>query len=1066
MDFAANRTITTRNWVRSRRLTMPLALPLFGLALGVYLIGWPSPGLSQAESKVDFARDIQPIFERNCLACHGPDQQLGSLRLDAKAVVFRGGASGKVVVPHNAANSELYRRVAGIGDQPRMPMGSELPAAEIELIRRWIDQGAPWPEQLGAAVEQIEKPWAYVKPQRPPLPKVSNPDWPVNPIDYFVLARLDKEGLAPSPKADRVTLLRRLSLDLIGLPPTIKEVDAFLADTSDGAYDKQVERLLSSPHYGERWGRQWLDAARYADSDGFEKDKPRFVWFYRDWVVNAFNRDLPYDRFIIEQIAGDLLPNATQDQLVATGFLRNSMINEEGGIDPEQFRMEAMFDRMDAIGKSVLGITIQCAQCHNHKYDPLKQEDYYRMFAFLNNSNEANIAVYTRQQQIERAEVFSEIRGLETRLQKQHPDWRQRMAAWEQQVKNDQPEWIVVRPAVDDISTGGSRYLPLDDGSFLQQGYAPTKHRVKMTAETDVQNITGFRLELMNDPNLPLNGPGRSIKGTGALSEFEVEAAPTNDPDSAQFVAFSKATADINLPEKPLDPMFYDKSTDYRVTGPIALAIDGCNETAWGFDAGPGRRNQPRQAVFAAQEPIANPNGTILTFYLSQMHGGWNSDDNQNNNLGRFRLSITTSPDPVADPLPQRVRDILAIPRNERTPEQVQTVFSYWRTTVPEWNDVNAKIDQLWAQHPEPGSQLVLDERRQMRQTHILERGDFLKPKQAVEPGVPASLHPLPSGAPPNRLSFARWLVDRDSPTTARAMMNRLWQTYFGRGLVISAEDLGAQSEPPSHPALLDWLAVDFMDHDWRLKAMHRLIVTSATYRQSSRVTPELYQRDPYNRLLARGPRFRMEAEVVRDIALAASGLLSREMGGPPVHPPAPEFLFKPPVSYGPKVWNTETGSDRYRRSIYTFRFRSVPYPVLQTFDAPNGNAAVVRRERSNTPLQALTTLNEQLFMESARALALKTLDEGGATDADRLTYAFRRCLTRNPTAPESVELLALLDKQQARFASGELNPWELAANNPEQPPPLPAGATPTQLAAWTAVSRVLLNLDETITKE
>jgi hypothetical protein len=477
-------------------------------------------------------------------------------------------------------------------------------------------------------------------------------------------------------------------------------------------------------------------------------------------------------------------------------------------------------------------------------------------------------------------------------------------------------------------------------------------------------------------------------------------------------------------------------------------------------------RNQPHNAVFEAAAPIANPQGTLLTFLLSQKHGGWNSDDNQNHNLGRFRLSITTTPGAMADPLPRAVREILSIPAERRSPAQIRTVFGYWRMTVPEWKDANTQIAELWRQYPEGSSQLVLQARENPRETHVLTRGDFLKPDRAVEPGVPAFLNPLPASAPPTRLTFARWIVDRNAPTTARALVNRLWQSYFGTGLVSTAEDLGRQCEAPSHPELLDWLAVEFMDQSWSLKAMHRLIVTSATYRQSSHVSPELYARDPYNRLLARGPRFRVDAEIVRDIALAASGLLNPEIGGPSVFPPAPEFLFQPPVSYGPKNWKEETGAERYRRALYTFRYRSVPYPMLQTFDAPNGDSSCVRRSRSNTPLQALTTLNEPLFLESARALAMRTLQEGGATDAQRLAYAMRRCVSRRPEEREASDLLALLHKETQRFSDGTRNPWELVAANPAEPPPLPKGATPAQLAAWTAVSRVLLNLDETITKE
>ena len=457
----------------------------------------------------------------------------------------------------------------------------------------------------------------------------------------------------------------------------------------------------------------------------------------------------------------------------------------------------------------------------------------------------------------------------------------------------------------------------------------------------------------------------------------------------------------------------------------------------------------------------------MLTFYLSQKHGSsLGSDLGDNENIGRFRISIATTPGAVADPLPKGVREILSTPRERRTPAQAQTVFAYWRTTVPEWRDANAQIAELWRQHPEGSSQLALDARERTRETHMLERGDFLKPAKTVEPGVPSFLNPLPADAPRTRLTFARWLVDRGAPTTARAIVNRLWQGYFGAGLVSTAENLGKQSEPPTHPELLDWLAVELMDRNWSLKAIHRAIVTSATYRQSSRVTPELYARDPYNTLLARGPRFRVDAEIVRDIALAASGLLNAKVGGPSVFPPAPAFLFMPPASYGPKSWKESTDADRYRRALYTFRYRSVPYPMLQTFDAPNGDISCVRRTRSNTPLQALTTLNEPLFLESARALAMRTLEEGGGTDAQRLTYAVRRCVARSPTVQEVSRLLALLNKETERFSGGKLNPWDLTAANPAQPPALPKGATPAQLAAWTAVSRVLLNLDETITKE
>jgi hypothetical protein len=1012
-------------------------------------------GDEAAPDKIDFQRQIRPILVDRCFACHGSDaaHREGGLRLDERKGALKGGDSTTAaIVPGKPDASELVRRILSADESERMPppeAKKELTATEKELLKQWVAEGAEYAAH-----------WAFTAPVRPDVPDVKRTDWPRNEIDRFVLARLEREGLAPSPEADATTLLRRLTLDLSGLPPTLDELDRGL----EGA----VERLVASPHYGERWGRVWLDGARYADSDGYEKDKPRFVWAYRDWVVNALNRDLPYDQFIIEQIAGDLLPDATQDQIVATGFLRNSMINEEGGVDPEQFRMEAMFDRMDAIGKSILGLTIQCCQCHNHKYDPLPQEDYYRLFAFLNDTHEANVAVYPPDQLMQRAEILRQIGEIEADLKHRTPDWAERVAAWEASVREDQPEWLVVSPEPD--VSGGQKHYVLDDGSILAQGYAPTKHTTEFVVEAKLDRITAVRLEHLNDPNLPLGGPGRSIKGTAALSEFRVEAEPLDGSSKMAEAKLAGATADVNPPEKDLEQIYSDKSDKKRVTGPIGFALDRNDLTAWTTDIGPGRSNVPRKAVFTLEQPLEHAGGVRLKFRLTQNHGGWNSDDNQNYNLGRFRFAVTSAEGVQADPLPAAVRKAIAKPAAERTGREVAAIFSYWRTTVADWQVANDKIEALWQQHPPGTSQYTLAAREEPRQSFILARGDFLKPSTPVTEGTPRILHSL-EVENPTRLDLARWMVDERSPTTARAIVNRIWQTYFGTGLVATSEDFGLQGEPPSHPELLDWLAVEFMrpsdgSPGWSLKRLHKLIVSSATYRQSSRVTPELLARDPDNGLLARGARFRMEGEAVRDIALAASGLLNPKLGGPPVYPPAPEFLFLPPASYGPKVWNEAKGPDRYRRALYTFRFRSVPYPVLQTFDAPNGEFACVRRVRSNTPLQALAALNEPLFLECARALAMKTLAEGGPTDAERLAYAFRCSTARAPDEQESAALLALLNKQLERFSQPDAKPWDFAANDPANPPALPDGTTAAGAAAWTAVARVLLNLDETITRE
>jgi hypothetical protein len=1035
------------------------------------------------------------LLEANCYDCHGPKKHQAGLRLDERAAALKGGESGPVLVAGKSAESLLILAVAGLKeDLARMPKKREpLSASQIAVLRAWIDQGADWPEE-SAAVKTPEAPasaptspsekgysggpsahWAFKAPIRPAIPPVSNATWARNSIDYFILARLQKEGMVPAIEADRGTLLRRLSLDLIGLPPAPEEIDAFLLDNSVDAYEKQVERLLRSPHYGERWGRHWLDAARYADSDGFEKDKPRFIWHYRDWVIDALNQDLPYDQFVIEQIAGDELPKATPDQIVATGFLRNGMWNEEGGVDPEQFRMDGLFDRMDCIGKSVLGLTIQCAQCHNHKFDPLLQEEYYRLFAFLNNDHESSVVAYTPREEQRRADLLRKMRDAEEGLRRNSPQWEERMAQWEDTVKHDQPDWVPVECR--NAGDNGERFYYYADGSIRAASYAPTQWTAHFAGTNQLPFIGAFQLEQLTDPDLPCHGPGRSIFGMSALSEFKVEAEDAQNSSNKVTVKFVKATADFSNPERPLEPEFQSESRkrnggDKRVYGPVSYAIDGNADTAWGIDAGPGRRNQARKAVFLPEKPLQFTNGVVLNFFLQQNHGGDNSDDNENHNLGRFRLSVTASTNVVADPVPAGVREIFKIPRDQRSPAQVAAVFSYWRTTVPEFKETNEKIEALWKQWPQGSPTMTLAGHREKgagdekRSTHMFKRGDWLKPGKEVTAGVPAFLHPLPPNSDDSRLSLAKWLVDRKSPTTARVWVNRAWQTYFGIGLVDTPEDFGMRSPQPSHPELLDWMAVEFMDRGWSMKAMHRLIVTSATYRQSSTVTPELLEKDSFNRLLARGPRFRVEGEIVRDIALAASGLLNDRVGGPSVMPPAPSFLFQPPASYGPKVWNEETGPDRYRRGLYTFRFRSVPYPVLQVFDAPNGDSSCVRRLRSNTPLQALASLNEILFVECAQALATRTLEQGGKTDQDRILYAFRRCLGRAPEPDEAKELLGLLERQRAHLAEGWVSVPELAGGKNELSKNLPKEVTPTQLAAYTVVSRVLLNLDETITKE
>ncbi|MEZ6062676.1 MAG: PSD1 and planctomycete cytochrome C domain-containing protein [Planctomycetaceae bacterium] len=1031
-----------------------------------------SPAALFANDSIDFNRDIRPILSDKCFVCHGPaeEDRKADLRLDQRASAVD---TMQVIAPGKPDESTLLDRVMSKDPDLQMPPPSsdkEITAKEADLLRRWIEQGADYSAH-----------WAFVSPARPNLPAAQDAGWVRNPIDAFVLAKLNDQQLKQSPAADRRTLIRRLSLDLLGLPPSPEEVEKFVNDSRTDAYDQLVERLLKSPHFGERWARWWLDAARYADSDGYEKDKQRDVWFYRDWVISAMNEDTPYDQFIIRQIAGDLLPNATQADHVATGFLRNSMVNEEGGADPEQFRVEGMFDRIDAIGKAILGITTQCGQCHSHKYDPLTQREYYQMFAALNDFNEATLTVYTPEARQQRQNVLNAIAAIEEEIKQKTPDWRERMSAWEKSIQDSQPEWTVITPT--DIPFDGQKFRPLGDGSFVGESYAPTYTSPTFGAVAKLKGVTGIRLELLTHGQLPHNGPGRSIHGTGALTEFSVSVAPADQPDQKQTLKWVSATADVNPEKADLTAPYLQKdaSKDDRITGPIEFAIDSDNKTAWTTDNGPGRRNVNRNAVFVPEHPIDIDGDAVISFTLGMNHGGWNSDDNQNNLLGRYRFSVTTSPNPTADPLfsiraidafAAREGEIPAEPLEPReslgsggsagaspsqSSEQQAAIFSAWRATVPEFAEYNATIEELWKQHPGGDSQLVASAMDKPRKSYVLTRGDFLKPAEAVGPGVPVFLGEMQNSPAPDRLDFARWLADRDRPTTARAIVNRIWQSYFGQGLVTTPEDLGSQSEPPSHPELLDWLAVELMDNGWSLKHIHRLIVNSAVYRQSSNVNEHLLSADPFNRWLARGARFRVNAEIVRDIALSASGLLNDRIGGPSIYPDAPEFLFQPPASYGPKNWWTSTGDDAYRRSLYVHSYRSVPYPPLQVFDAPKGDAACVRRTRSNTPLQALVVLNEPQFVECAKAMASRVLKEVRGTEEDRLQYAHKLCTSRPATDKELTILKKLLSSQRQRLDSGELNASDLIGAE---------SASANDLAAWMIVCRAILNLDETITRQ
>jgi mono/diheme cytochrome c family protein len=1055
------------------------------------------------QRQVDFKRQIEPIFARSCYQCHGPKKAMGQLRLDDREFGLKGGISGAAIIPGDGGRSLLMKRILGEGAQARMPMGGDpLKPFEIALIRRWIDQGAnwgQWDKETGGEGEKEKKlpqHWAYIKPVRPSPPAVKNQSWVRNPIDAFILGRLEKEGLQPSPEADKATLLRRVYLDVIGLPPSVKEVDEFLADTSPDAYEKVVDRLLASEHYGERWARPWLDLARYADSNGYEKDNLRVAWKFRDWVINALNKDMPFDQFTIEQIAGDMLPNATLDQKIATGFHRNTMVNQEGGIDPEEARFETLVDRVNTTATVWLGSTIACAQCHNHKYDPFTQKDYYRLMAFFDNSEyqigyqtpgednsryvlEPQISLPTPEQEERRKALDAEIKLIEAKLKTQTPELDAAQAKWERELLDEQNKWITLDP-VKLESTGGATLKKLDDKSVLVSGAAEERDIYIFTAKTDLKKITALRLEALPDESLPKGGPGRDPYGNFLLTGIEVEiTTPATDQASAQ-------SREIVFKEIFVDDQAYKIETKaFFSKAPGNTATD--RPPGWFINAtkDPTKR-LPRQGVFVAEKPFGSDPGATLTIKLKHLGGSLNQG------IGRFRLSVTTTEEPKRIvSVSAKLRPILSIPPSDRTQTQREDLSAQFRATTPLLKADRDRLEKLRDEMKALNitTALVMQERPgyERPSTFFRERGSFLNKGEKVFAATPAVLHPMPESAPFNRLGLARWLVDENNPLTARVVVNRFWEQIFGRGIVETSEDFGTQGERPWHPELLDWLATEFMTGEWEsgrvedkgnpqsknpnsqsqgpnpqptrwsMKKLVRLIVTSSTYRQSSATTPAMLEKDPYNRLLARGPRFRMEAEMIRDVTLAASGLLSRKLGGPSVFPLQPEGVWKAP--YSGEKWIVSKGEDRYRRGLYTFIRRSSPHPAMMAFDATSREYCTVRRVRTNTPLQALTMLNDEAAMEAARALAKRMIEEGGDDVKARAIYGFRSCVSRTPKEKEVERIAALYQQQLNNFAVNMVEAKKIARNYSTK-------ATAAEFAAWTMVANVLLNLDETLTKE
>lgn len=1004
--------------------------------------------LANAAEPVDFAKQIKPLLQKYCVSCHGGETVESGLRADFGSLLLEGGDRGAAIVPGDAAKSPLYLVLIGQGDVAQMPF--ELPKfsdAQIALVKNWIDQGAKAAsdDKPSADGRPTSDHWAFQLISRPALPEVKNVSWLQNEVDAFVLAKLEAEGLQPSPVATRSTLIRRLYLDLLGILPTPAETRQFLNDDQPLAYERLVDRLLVSPRYGERWGRHWLDVARYADSNGFTIDGARSIWPYRDWVIRATNDDMPFDQFVIEQLAGDLLPKPSSDQIVATGFHRNTLINQEGGTDKEQFRVESVVDRVNTTGAAFLGLTVGCAQCHVHKYDPITQRDFYKLFAIFNNCDEPNIPLPSETQAAEQARVKKSLAEIAKQL-KEHdakrasgqPDWETKQAAVAT------AEWKFLKP-IDAVSKAGATLNNVDEHTLLVggNGNIPAKDVYTVTTEIPAGRVTAFRLETLTGPLLPMKGPGWASNGNFVLNEFEATSQPVEGKAGASATKLAFATA----------------ATDWQQDGyPAEHAIDGNMKTGWAING--TKKSSPnvnREAVFVLKKPIETDVPLKVTFKLHQQHNA------AKYLIGTFRLS-STSASPEQSVVPPSIQDILQVKADKRDDGQKELLAAaYGRSDLSrkplEAQQAKLKGEESRLKAAIPTTMVLRERAKNPRTTHIHIRGNFLEKGAVVQPDVPSILPPLESAETPvNRLDFARWLFAPEHPLTSRVSVNRVWQRLFGIGLVETENDFGTQGERPSHPELLDWISSEFMRLGWSQKKLLRLIVTSATYRQSSRVTPELLERDPRNRLLARQSRVRLEAEGVRDVALSASGLLSQKMLGPGVYPPQPKGIYV--VTQVSKQWPESKGDDRYRRGLYTYFWRSSPYPMLPTFDAPDANGTCTRRNRSNTPLQALTLANDGAFMEFAKALSDRILKESSDYDEARIKFAFDAVLARQPSDFEQERLLAFVAAQREHFEANTADAKSAAS------PSRPESADEAASATWTAFARVVLNLDEFITRE
>ena len=1027
-----------------------------------------------ADSKLDFNRDVRPILSDRCFSCHGPDAEdrQAGLRLDDRAAavaVLESG--GTAIVPGNPEASEILDRIASTDPHVVMPpphVNKPVTPAEADILRQWIAEGA---EYRGH--------WAFERVQRPAVPAVKDARWPKTPIDRFILARLEHEGLVPNAEADRVTLARRVSLDLTGLPPVPVDVDVFVADQSPDAYEKYVDRMLASPHFGERMAIEWLDAARYADSHGYQTDSSRSNWPWRDWVINAFNRNMPFDQFTVEQVAGDMLANPAHDQIVATGFNRNHRINGEGGIIAEEWRVETVIDRVETTGQTWLGLTVGCARCHDHKYDPLTQREFYALFSMFNNvpengtimgaqnrsggNSDPLYLLPTTEQEQELSRLERVVTDAELAVKAESANINSLVTAWEEEIRpalaKPQEAWESFEP-LELRSVGGATFRRSEDGSWFVEGQLPPRDTYEFESLVPAGKFGGLRLEVLPDASLAGGGGfGRAGNGNIVVTKLEAEIEP---PGDAKVIPVELKRAEA----------------DYEQVGwPAVSVLKGDKGKGWAIDGMLADKREPRHLAVFPDKAVTVPENSRLVIRLRQ-------EAFDGHAIGRFRLAF--SPDEpsllgvAGVKLPDAVKAGLAVDREQRTPEQKAEIAKFYRANVDgpirraevARDAAKKSVESFRDSLP---SAMVMKEGTP-RDAFVLIRGEYDKRGDKVEAALPAFLPRLPEGMKADRLSLAKWIVARENPLTARVWVNRMWERFFGTGLVKTSENLGSQAEYPSHPELLDWLAAEFMEagvmpavngqpaRPWDMKAFIKLLLMSSSYRQQSTVTSEKLAKDPTNRLLARVTRIRLPGEAVRDAALASSGLLVPTIGGPSVRPWMPDGVWDETSKYGDlRGYKADTGAGRYRRTMYTIWKRTAGPPTMLLFDAPNRETCTVKRSRTNTPLQALALLNETTFVEAAHGLAKRMLAEGGATPAERIAHGFRLAIGRRPTTDELATLAGGFETDLVRFTAEPAAADRYASVGLVQ---RPEGVPAAEFAAYSLVANVIINLDEFVMRE